>query len=257
MESTALVISVVTICFNCKDEIRKTVESVLAQDYPFIDYVVIDGGSKDGTADIVREYGTRISTFVSEPDKGIYNAMNKGLLQCKGDYVVFVNAGDGFASPDVLSDVAKHIFSSGSFPDLVYGTYREEGSETVIPNYSHTKCWYGMFASHQAMFYNLAFLRKHGITYDESYRIAADYKLTLQTVREGSRFLRIPTCISQFDTNGVSCNNPRLGMDEACRARAEVLGFGRVRNSFVLLLAKSAHAMRRNFAPLYKKLRYK
>ncbi len=257
MDGASLVISVVTICFNCKDEIRKTVESVLGQDYPHVDYVIIDGGSKDGTADIVREYAPRISTLVSEPDKGIYNAMNKGIALCKGDFVVFVNAGDGFASTDVLSDVAKRILSLGVFPDLVYGTYREEGCETVIPNYSHTKCWYGMFASHQAMFYNLDFLRKHNITYDESYRIAADYKLTLQAVREGKRFLRIPTCISQFDTNGVSCNNPKAGMAEACRARAEVLGFGRVRNTFVLALTKSSHALRRHFAPLYKKLRYK
>lgn len=256
MKDSACVISVVTICYNCKTEIRKTIDSVLGQDYPSVDYVVIDGNSTDGTMDIVNEYSARISTIVSEPDKGIYNAMNKGIANCKGDYVIFMNAGDVFASSIVLSEVVMQILQTTSEPALVYGTYKEDNNDVVVPNRSHNKCWYGMFASHQSMFYNLHFLRKHNITYDESYRIAADYKLTLQVVHEGEHFLQLQTCIAQFDTNGISCNNPELGMNEACKARKEVLGYSRLQNIFVVMLVKLAHAFRRHFSAFYKKLRY-
>ena len=257
MKTPPYVISVVTICYNCVNEIRATLESVVSQTYPNVDYVIIDGASTDGTTDIVKEYTERIATIVSEPDKGIYNAMNKGLAHCKGDYVVFMNAGDVFADNDVLSNVVRQIEESGTAPDLVYGTYMENNSGVVVPNRSHKKCWYGMFASHQSMFYNLSFLKEHHISYDESFRIAADYKLTLRVVHEGRTFLKIPTCIASFDTNGISCNNPQLGMDEACRARKDVLGYNKLQNLFVVTLIKAAHSFRRNFSSIYKVLRYK
>ena len=94
--------SVVTISYNCASEIEATICSVLNQTYPYINYVIIDGNSSDGTMDIVEKYRNHIETVVSEPDSGIYNAMNKGLKYCNGDYVVFMNAGDVFASNSVL-----------------------------------------------------------------------------------------------------------------------------------------------------------
>lgn len=256
MKDTACIISVVTICYNCKTEIRKTIDSVLGQDYSLVDYVIIDGKSTDGTMDIVNEYKARITTVVCEPDSGIYNAMNKGIAHCKGDYVIFMNAGDVFASSNVLSKVITQISQTEREPALVYGTYKEDNNNVVVPNRSHTQCWYGMFASHQSMFYNLDFLRKHNINYDESYRIAADYKMTLQVVKEGEHFLQLQTCIAQFDTNGISCNNPQLGMTEACKARMEVLGYNRLQNFCVKTLITLAHVFRHYFTPLYKMLRY-
>lgn len=206
--------------------------------------------------DIVNEYSDRISTIVSEPDTGIYNAMNKGIERCQGDYVVFVNAGDIFASNNVLSQVVNQIRKAEYVSDLVYGTYMETNMGIVVPNRSYKKCWYGMIASHQSMFYRLGLLQENHIRYDETYRIAADYKLTLQVIHDGKNFLQIPTCIAKFDTNGISCSNPQLGMNEACRARKEVLHYSSLDNFFVLVLTKSAHLLKRYFGSLYKLLRY-
>ena len=96
MDKTQLKISVVTVCYNAVDCIEETMLSVLDQTYPNIEYIVIDGGSSDGTADVIRKYADRLAYWVSEPDKGIYDAMNKGIVAATGDYINFMNAGDRY-----------------------------------------------------------------------------------------------------------------------------------------------------------------
>lgn len=251
-----ILFSVVTISFNCVKEIEPTLCSVLGQSYPYIDYVVIDGKSNDGTMDIVNKYKDRISTIVSEKDSGIYNAMNKGLKHCKGDYVVFMNAGDQFASVQVLEKMNAILQETETLPSLIYGTYMETSKNIVIPNRNFQKCWYGMFASHQSIFYQLEFLRLNHICYDESYRIAADYKLTISVVAKTQNIVKTNICVAKFDTTGVSCTNPNLGLLEADRARKEVFGYGAFRRWCIRLMLYSARFAKNNLGIIYKKVRY-
>lgn len=252
--------SVVTICYNCEHEIEATLLSVLNQTYADVDYVIIDGKSSDGSMLIVNKYRERIATVVSEPDSGIYNAMNKGLSHCKGDYVIFMNAGDVFASDDVLARLNDIILMQEMRPSLVYGTYMESRRGTEIPNRDYRKCWYGMFASHQAMAYDLDFVRTQGIGYDETYRIAADYKFTISVVSKsrqtGRTVLRTNVCMAKFDTTGISCSNPDLGLAEADRARGEVLGYGKVRLTLIHNLLLLARFMKNHLKGIYEILRY-
>ena len=95
-------ISVVTVCYNSVDSIEETMLSVLNQTYSDVEYIIIDGGSTDGTVDIIKKYADRLVYWVSEPDKGIYDAMNKGIAAATGDYINFMNSGDRFASTNVI-----------------------------------------------------------------------------------------------------------------------------------------------------------
>lgn len=109
-------ISVVTICYN-EPHLEKTCESIVSQTYQNFEWIVIDGGSKQETLDVFENYKTYMTYFVSEKDRGIYHAMNKGLLQARGEYVIFMNAGDYFYSSDILEKVV----DSGLDQDIVYG----------------------------------------------------------------------------------------------------------------------------------------
>ena len=113
-------ISVVTVCYNAVNDIEKTILSVINQTYPNIEYLIIDGGSKDGTMDIVNKYKDKIDVIVSEPDKGIYDAMNKGIDRATGDWINFMNAGDCFYNNVALESVFPRNYESVNF-DILYG----------------------------------------------------------------------------------------------------------------------------------------
>ena len=113
--------SIITVTYNSVNSIEKSIRSVLAQSYPDREYIIIDGGSKDGTVDIIRHYSDRINYWVSEPDKGIYDAMNKGIKIATGDYLIFMNADDVFADTEVLQKVAGLIKADA---DVIYGNWR-------------------------------------------------------------------------------------------------------------------------------------
>src|SRR5690606_41497725 len=99
------VLSIITVTFNCRDLLPRTLESVQEQSFPGIEHVVVDGASTDGTLDLIRAHADRLGSWVSEPDKGIYDAMNKGLHMARGEYVLFLNAGDTFFSKDTVGEV--------------------------------------------------------------------------------------------------------------------------------------------------------
>ena len=164
-----IVFSVVTIVYNGEKDIERTIQSVLNQTYPHVEYIVIDGASRDNTMEIVRKYQDKIQTIVSEPDNGIYNAMNKGLAKATGDFVIYCNSGDGFASTDVLERIANEMKRAEVLPDLAYGTYARvvNGVQGApIGNRNPKKIWYGMVASHQSTFYGVEFLKSNNLRYD-------------------------------------------------------------------------------------------
>lgn len=260
-----IMFSVITVCWNVASEIERTLKSVAGQKDAGFEYIVIDGGSTDGTLAVIEQYRDMVDVLVSEKDKGIYNAMNKGLRLAHGRYAIFMNAGDYFASEDVLSKVKAQIEANivSDYPALVYGDYmRVDGEEAtqVIPARSASKAWYGMFASHQSMFYNVDYLRQNGLEYDESYRIAADYKLTLEVVKRAGveHVLQVPVCIARFDLGGVSHANQDKGLNEADRVRKEVLGMSSIQRFGIRIMQRCARPLRENkiFKAIYSRLRY-
>ena len=119
--------SIITINLNNSAGLRKTIESVVNQTFQDFEYIIIDGGSTDGSVDIIKEYSSRIDYWVSEPDRGIYNAMNKGIVQAHGDYINFMNSGDCFSKNTILEE----IYADLSF-DFVFGKARTIPNNTIL-----------------------------------------------------------------------------------------------------------------------------
>lgn len=252
------VFSVITIVYNGQQEIERTIKAVLEQTYDNIEYIIVDGASKDGTMDIVRKYESRIAKIISEPDTGIYNAMNKGLKAATGDYIYFANSGDEIASPNVLAIVADAICAEKEWPDMVYGGYQElrNGMKSeMIPSRSHKWAWYGMFASHQSTFCKIETIRNFSIRFDETYKIAADYKFLLTMVKYGKSFVQLPLSISLFDLSGISNTNQDLGLYEADRARKEVMDLCWIKRKSVIAISKLARFAKKNMGGVYRKIR--
>jgi glycosyltransferase involved in cell wall biosynthesis len=172
-------IAVVTVVRNDAQHIAQTLESVLGQDYPKLDYIVIDGASLDGTAAILERYRSRLAALVSEPDRGLYDAMNKGLQRCRPDaFVYFLNSGDVFAGPDVL---ARLFGSRMRWPALVLApVVKRGGTDELQPVRLGRRL--GMPACHQGMFCRQDLLARHG--FDLRYGLAADFDLYLKVARE-------------------------------------------------------------------------
>lgn len=187
-------LSVVTVSFNAQKVIADTLRSVTTQDYPNLEYIVIDGGSTDGTQAVIGAYTARIAHFVSEPDGGIYFGMNKGIDAATGDYLLFLNAGDVFVDERVLSDVAAFIEEHPE-ADAVYGDSKqvlEYGRYRIKP--APERLNRSMSVSHQAIFVRTELLRAH--PFDVRYRYAADYEQISALYMEGKKFLYFDRLIS-------------------------------------------------------------
>lgn len=172
-------VSVVTVVWNDAPHVAQTLESVLDQAYPHLDYVVVDGGSTDGTVEIVERHRSRLAAFVSEPDRGLYDAMNKGLALCRRDaYVIFLNSGDRFAGPEAL---ARLFGSRAHWPALVLAPVVKRGAtDVLLPVRIGRRL--GMPACHQGMFCRQPLLARHG--FDLRYGLAADFDLYLKVARD-------------------------------------------------------------------------
>jgi glycosyltransferase involved in cell wall biosynthesis len=192
-------ITVITVCLNAAPVIEATLRSVLAQDYPNFEYVVVDGGSSDGTADAIRKHAGRISAFVSEPDQGVYDAMNKGVELAKGEFLLFMNAGDVFAADNILSKAAA---ATDGDVDVVYGDF--EYSEGPRKGRVHANLDQGI-ANHQCILYRKALHAEYGKYLVMPGFTAADY-LFLMHMRESGRvrFRKLDFVFAQVDPNGMS-----------------------------------------------------
>lgn len=252
-----MLISVVTIVYNDKNHIEQTIKSVIRQTaFDCIEYIIIDGASTDGTVDVINKYRNRITRIISEPDSGIYNAMNKGLEAASGDYIIYMNSGDRFTSDETIELVMTELGEAK--PDIFYGAYREFHSNEVsqiIPCRSPSFIWYGMVGSHQSTFYKLSFLKDQCLSYDETYKIAADYKFTAEVLKNSSNVRRLNICISDFDNNGVSCCNQDIGLREANRVRLEVFEWSKIRIQLLNIVLLVARFTKKHGGYLYKYLR--
>ena len=203
-------ISIVTVVYNGEATIAEAVESVLMQDHKDLEYIVIDGGSKDGTMAILERYRDRIAVLVSERDKGIYDAMNKGLARATGDVVGILNADDLYAGPSVISEVAA-VFAQQDpdclFADLTF--FRTEAPDKVVRFYSGkgfqlSRFEYGDMPPHPTFFVKRSLYKQWGV-FDDSYRICADFELMLRFMyKHKAKWIYLPKVLVRMRTGGAS-----------------------------------------------------
>jgi len=252
--------SIITIVYNESDTIDSTLKSIISQSYNAFEYIVIDGKSTDGTTEIIKKYSNSIDYFISENDKGIYDAMNKGLSFCNGEYVIFMNGGDCFANEYVLEKIYSILKSSNNLYDFIYGdsiVKMKENKTYPKRARNHRYFWYGMFANHQAMVYSLSIIRNYNLRYDLKYKISADYKFTLEFLQKSKSICYIPTAICLFSMDGISNQQKQLGLVEAQNARSEVLRYTKLQNSFIGVILYLSRFLSDNMGNVYKYLRYK
>lgn len=196
--------TIITVCLNIASTIRRTCESIVHQTFQDFQWIVVDGASTDGTLDILQEYSSRINILISEPDKGIYNAMNKGIKLATGEYINFMNGGDEFYDNNVLEKVYKTRMEA----DVVYGDEYIVGAKTYLLRNHRKLCKKSIYKKsiyHQSVFVK-ALIQKR-IPFDESYTIAADYDfLTKLFISKKYVFRRIDLVISVFYLDGISSN---------------------------------------------------
>lgn len=204
-ESAMLKISIITVSYNAAVTIEQTILSVIRQDYPNIEYIIIDGGSTDGTIDIIRKYEDKIAYWVSEPDQGIYDAMNKGIRRATGDYLYFLGADDWLKDEKVLCRVREFIrlhsgygFYMGNV-FLYHPKLRMEKRQRVF--FSTEAVKKGHMYPHQGMFTQRELLQAG---FDTKYKIAADYKFLLQNVSRGRSFCVMDIDVAYYSLFGTS-----------------------------------------------------
>lgn len=194
--------SVVTVCRNEREKIRTTCESICGQSYRDFEWIVIDGASTDETLDVLREYEDQMAVLISEPDAGIYNAMNKGIKRASGEYVVFMNGGDYFSGNDVLQFVADAPEAGILYGDLLFDG--PEPSIAQFPDRLPPSYLLNNMLPHQASFIRRELFERYG-GYDESFKIAGDYDLfaRLLEIHRVSCF-HVPYTLAVFNGEGIS-----------------------------------------------------
>lgn len=189
--------SIITVTYNAVSTLEETILSVINQRNVNFEYIIIDGGSSDGTIELIKKYSEYI-IWTSESDKGIYDAMNKGLKQATGDFVIFLGADDHFISFNVLSEVESHI---QSIDNVYYGdVYRNRRNDLYKGKFNKYKLSLANIC-HQSIFYPKSVYKKY--IYDLKYKVYADYYYNL-TIFPKYKFIYIPTLISYYNYEGFS-----------------------------------------------------
>lgn len=203
-------ISIVTVCYNSAATIRDTLESVLSQTYNNIEYIVVDGASKDSTLDIVNEYAGRISTIVSEPDKGIYDAMNKGVNLATGDFVGILNSDDIFASATTIEKLVEFLLANpgcdASYADLVF--VERDNTDSVTRRYSSKgfspwKVRFGFMVPHPTFYARKKLFEQYGV-YTLGYRVSADFELMARFITRRINLQRHDAVMVKMREGGIS-----------------------------------------------------
>lgn len=199
-----LPISIITVCFNEVSSIQKTIDSVVSQNINNIEWIVVDGGSTDGTLEILEKYRSRFTYIISEKDAGIYNAMNKGIALARGEYLLFLNGGDYLADTNTLSQILSNRLKA----DFVYGDINiisgSSSKRFVMPSEITPEFLYRKTIPHQSTLTKRSLFDKAGL-YNEHYKIVADYEFILRALlRHDATFQYLPIVFACYPNNGVS-----------------------------------------------------
>jgi len=246
MTTKSPLFSIITVTKNNVSGLSATYASISKQSCPDYEWIVVDGASTDTTLLFLSKDGL-LNHCVSEPDRGIYDAMNKGIDRARGNYLVFLNAGDCFSDPDILSVIAK--IAAAENPDFIYGDALENGGRYKKARHDIEA---GMITHHQAMFYKRSLIGDK--RYDINYKIAADYDFTFRMMKSANNIHYCPAAFCIFEKGGLSQSNRGTGREEENTIR---------KNHGVAMLKRAAVRVRqtiacalKNLAPsLYWKLR--
>ena len=250
--------SIVTVCLNDKEGLVRTQRSIHAQTNSDYEWIVIDGASRDGTKELLEQLPAEECRWISETDKGLYDAMNKGIEMARGEYLLFLNSGDEFASHDVLKGVSEFALCQ-NMPDFIYGDSleRSQGDSLIYKAArSHKYVWYGMFTHHQSMFYRKKSLAN--IRYRCDFPIAADYALTSEFLSTEPVMARVSYPICIFEGGGItsSSGNHWRGIREQWRVGRLILRRPVIQCLQTATLHISKHIFLRVFPGLHRRLRY-
>lgn len=201
--------SIITINYNNREGLSRTIESVVCQKNTDYEFIIIDGGSTDGSIEVIKENERKITYWISEKDKGVYHAMNKGVAQAHGDYCIFMNSGDLFYSNNVLEKIA----TINRNVDIIVGQVSQNNSDTIIsPPPIGGLTMYHLYSGaipHQGSFIRTSLLQKY--PYDENLKISADWKFFVQTlILENCSIYYTNEHIAKYDTSGISSSNLQL-----------------------------------------------
>ena len=215
---------IITVTYNAEDCLERTIRSVVAQTYPHVDYVIVDGGSRDETLRIIVQYGSSLTRWISEPDKGIYDGMNKGIAiasgLCEADgqerFVLMLNADDTLYQPTTLAEVASFLECQPQLPDVFCGAWMihpEHGRYLQCPG-DLTKLPRRFVLNHQATFVKASVLAKH--PFDLKYRIAGDFQQLSGLYLKGYSFLTSKDIIvsDMIINKGATNDNWKQGVEE-------------------------------------------
>ncbi|TCO11031.1 glycosyltransferase family 2 protein [Natronoflexus pectinivorans] len=219
-------VSIITVVYNGVDVLERTIESIVAMDYSNLEYIIVDGGSSDGTIEIIRKYESMISLWLSEPDEGLYDAMNKGMSLASGDYFWFINAGDEVSDPMILSQIFKNFPQA----DIYYG-------ETMIVDYSGQEIGLrrlrpkkrlkyrdflnGMLVSHQSVIVS----RNTASKYSLMYRLSSDYDWVVSAFKSAATTVNTGMVLSRFLEGGLTRQNIFPGLKERFIIMTHYFGF--------------------------------
>jgi glycosyltransferase involved in cell wall biosynthesis len=228
-------ITVITVVYNGVEMLEKTIQSVTAQDYTAIEYIVIDGASTDGSADIIKNYELKIAKWLSEKDTGIYNAMNKGIRMASGEWICFLNCGDVFVDRESVGKVVEQIVSGDENTSIVYGNILISHADgTNHEKIAKEPCnLHRMFFCHQSAFVKTGVLRRY--LFDEHYRLSADLKFFKQCYYDKYLFRHLNFPVVIYDKSGISNTNREKGLRENIAVIKETdKGFDKIKFLFRL-----------------------
>lgn len=208
-----MLLSIITINYNNREGLIKTIKSVISQTYTDYEYIIIDGGSDDGSKETIEDNRNYINYWVSEKDNGRYHAMNKGVAHSKGNYCIFLNSGDIFYDNQVVERIA----AIKAEEDIIVGKVSIDKNNTILtPPPFGELTMYHLFSGgipHQGAFIKIELLKKN--PYDESLKIASDWKFFVQTLIFDNCSIRyLDEFIAKYDTKGISSTNPELTRKE-------------------------------------------
>lgn len=223
--------SIVTVTYNAENVLNDTIQSIVTQTYRNVEYIIVDGGSTDGTMHIVDRYRPMISIVVSEPDNGFYDAMNKGIALATGDYICFLNAGDAFHEDDTLQRMV-HSLRGMELPDVIYGDtdiVDAEGHFLHKRRLSPPKklTWKsfenGMLVCHQAFFARTKLAK--ATPYDLTYRFSADFDWCVRILKQAAVTHHTHLTLIDYLNEGMTTENHQASLRERFRIMSKHYGF--------------------------------
>ena len=248
-------ISIVTVTYNAANYIVDTIQSVISQTYPNKEYVIIDGNSNDGTQDIVKKYADKIDVFVSETDKGIYDAMNKAIDRASGEWIIFMNAGDSFYNNQVIADIFENKDYTGI--DVIYGStcYNYSWGNTIILPRASTQLSKRMPFVHQSVFTRTSIMKDRH--FNSQYRICADFDFFHWLYENGGSFKEVEAVVSNYAGDGISRVNIIKEYDEIERIIQTPKTFASsIRRALFIFRSKLNYILPEALISWYRKMRY-